>query len=253
MIDTHCHLNLEPLEQNYLQLITDAQVEGVTQFIVPGISVASSLLAISLSKASTKVFAAVGIHPLEVASEQSAVKEIEVLLKLHPEIVAVGEVGLDFKNPPHEAHTQLELFRQMLELASAAVKPVIVHTRAAHLETMSMLAKYPKLSVLIHSFSGSIQEADDFVQAGYLLSVNGIITFKNNDHLRETVKNIPLDRIVLETDAPYLAPEGFRGKDNYPANIIEVAKCLADIKGMTVDAIDQITTDNATRFFALPV
>ena len=252
MIDTHCHLNIDPLQRGPEALIAAAGEVGVHGIVVPGVSLATSKVAVNLACQFASVYAAVGIHPHEAASEEAAEEGIKQLLDSNTQIVAVGEIGLDYVQGGGD-EAQSIVFRSMLELARQYAKPVIIHTRAAHADTLKILSNYPDLSVLIHSFSGSLHEAKDFLEAGYFLGLNGIITFKKNEALRQVVQELPLERIVLETDAPYLTPEGFRGKDNAPAHVADVAKYLANIKGLTVDTIDEQTTVNATRFFHLPV
>ena len=251
MIDTHCHLNIAPLEENITDVIHDAQQAGVSQIIVPGVSVQTSQSAVLLQAKHAGVFAAVGIHPHEAGEWGGEVQGIERLLEQSSNIVAVGEIGLDYLRSDGSETKQLDLFRMQLELARIYVKPVIIHTRDAFEETLNILAEYPQLSILIHSFSGTTEQAVKLLDAGYLLSLNGIMTFRKNEQLRQTVGCLPLDRLVLETDAPYLSPEGFRGKSNEPCRLLQIARCLAKVKKLTVEVIDEMTTATAVQFFNL--
>ena len=252
MIDTHCHLNIAPLEENITDVIHDAQQAGVTRIIVPGVSVQTSQSAALLQAKHTGVFAAAGIHPHEAGEWGGDVQGIERLLDQFSSIVAVGEIGLDYLRSDGSETKQLDLFRMQLELARKYAKPVIIHTRDAFEETINILAEYSQLSILIHSFSGTTEQAAKLLDAGYLLSLNGIMTFRKNEQLRQTVGSLPLDRLVLETDAPYLSPEGFRGKSNEPCRLLQIARCLAEVKKLTVEVIDEMTTATAVQFFNLP-
>lgn len=252
MIDTHCHLNLAPMDADPGLAVEEASRAGVAQIIVPGVSSATSKRSLELARAYPTVFAAVGIHP-QASGEEGSGEIKRLLLEYSSHIVAVGEVGLDFFHTEEDSSAQQAVFCQMLDLAVEFSKPVIIHSRAAHRQTIEVLKKYQGLSIVIHSFCGTEEEAEEYVAAGYYLGLNGIITFKKNDQLRNDVKGISLEKIVLETDAPYLTPEGYRGSKNLPKHLPSVARCLAEVKELTVDVVDKITTETAQKIFNLPL
>jgi TatD DNase family protein len=257
MIDTHCHLNLEPLSTDPLLAVRSAQGAGVSDIIVPGVSVTSSQFSVEVS-CLPGVHAAVGLHPDAANNDGQGVVAIEKMLREHPEIVAVGEVGLDYLRPETnpEPKIQRNVFDRMLRLAATYHKPVIIHSREAFADTVATIQclhaegiGVPKC--VVHCFTGTLEEAEVLLGLGCHLSLTGILTFKKNEALRQTVQKLPLERLMLETDAPFLTPEGFRGESNEPKHVLEVAKTLAKIKGMTVDAIDIITTATARQFFSI--
>lgn len=250
MIDTHCHLNLGPLADDVAGAVRQAAVVGVERIIVPGVSVATSLLAVEVSKQFATVYAAVGIHPQEDGS--GSVSDIEKLLQDEPTVVAVGEVGLDFSNGTDGSALQYSRFEAQVLLAKKYGKPVIVHSRDAYSQTAEVLHAIGYSNAVIHCFTGTYDQACTLLNLGCLISVTGIITYPSAAALREAVSRMPLSQLMLETDAPYLAPNTHRGQSNKPEYLPEVAHVLATLKGVSVQKIDTVTTATAERFFSLP-
>lgn len=248
MIDTHCHLNLEPLTSSVSEIIEEAQRVGVKKIIVPGVSVVTSSIAVEVSNKYSNVYAAVGIHPQEYSSQ--SISDIETFLKENASIVAVGEVGLDFTGEGSNEKQSLR-FEEHIHLAQKYGKPLIIHSREAYKETAILLKKMGKTPAVIHCFTGTYKEASALLDLGCLISVTGIITYPSSEALRRTISELPLERIMLETDAPFLAPQDKRGKSNKPSFLPEIATMLAKIFGKELQEINIITTNTAETFFGL--
>jgi len=236
-----------------------AQRAGVQQVVVPSTGPADSAEAQELARIYPQVFAAIGIHPSDAATyTQPAAAQFEAWLQENPEIRAIGEVGLDYyyftegEDVTSVKEEQKRVFAAMLELARAYEKPLIIHSREAFADTYAMLQPFKDYPVVLHCFTGTAEEAAAWLGLGFHISLTGILTFKKNQPFRDMVSKLPLEKLMLETDAPYLAPEGFRKESCEPRHVVEVAKCLAQIKGMTVEAVDEITTATAKKFFNLP-
>jgi TatD DNase family protein len=198
-----------------------------------------------------RLFAAVGIHPndLQHLTEQN-VAELRHLLSL-PGVIAVGEIGLDYYWNTRPREAQQAGFRQQLEIAQSAQRPVIIHCRDAYDDTLEILAEYPTLRVLLHAFSGNGGHAERALAQGYLLGIAGPVTFKKSESLREIVQAAPLEQLVLETDAPYLTPLPHRGRRNEPAYLRLTAERVAKLRGLSIEELAHTTTANAARFFGL--
>lgn len=254
MIDTHAHLNFPDLAADLDGVLDRAQSAGVEHIIVPAVDIASSTSSIELSKKYSNISACVGLHPSDVKADwQETKKALEELLYGDEYVTSIGEVGLDYYHYEETGKEhQQAVFRAMIQMAIDNNLPLIVHSREAFTDTYNILkdlaSNHP---VVVHCFYGSKEEAEAWLDLGFHLSLTGILTFKKNGDLRVVAKNLPLDRIMLETDAPYLAPEGFRGQTCEPLHLMETARCLAEIRGLTVDQIDEATTATALEFFRL--
>jgi len=258
MIDTHAHLNFRDFEPDLIDVINRAKGVGVSKFIVPSSNLDDSQKAIGLSRRYPEIFAAVGFHPInaqEVSLE--TIEEFSALL-LEPKVVAVGETGLDYfylNKTPYSGHypekeAQRLVFIQILELAREADLPLIFHCRQAYQEMLTILKKekLPKSGV-VHCFMGSIEQARDFLDLNLYLSFAGNITYSNT--MDEVIRFVPLERLMLETDAPYLAPAPYRSKRNEPCFMIETARKIADLKGIGLAELVEKTDRNAEQFFGL--
>ena len=253
LIDTHCHLtDLEPAE--VVAVIERAQSCQVNRMICIGASkgTASVLRAVELAETYPQIFASLGIHPHD-AGEFSDLKTVEHLAT-HPRVVAIGETGLDFFRDWSPFDKQYELFNASLDLAAASKKPVVIHCRAAEDETIKILKDRASDNIrgVFHCFSGNLDYANRILDLGFLISITGTITFKNAHELRATVKELPLDRIMLETDSPYMAPEPFRGGKSEPMHVYQVALKIAEIRGLSLEELAIQTTANAEKLFGLP-
>jgi TatD DNase family protein len=256
LIDTHLHLDEEAFRPDRDAVVARAIESGVAAMITIGISAATSRAAVSLAAAYRTIFAAVAIQPNYVSQAGPGDWEIIEELATQPEVVAVGETGLDryWDYAPFDA--QVEFFDKHLELARRLDKPFIVHCREAEKDVVAQLkraATAGPLRGVMHSFSGDAATAAACVELGLHISFAGMLTFKKNDALRAVAAQVPLERLLVETDAPYLAPTPFRGKRNEPAYVRHTAEVLASVRNLTLDEIAQATTDNARRLFALPV
>lgn len=266
MIDTHCHLNFHAFEYNHADVVTRAKAAGVAAIVAPSTYLGSSEQAISLAKEYPGwLFPAVGHHPTHVSDRPFDIEAYRQLAR-DPVVVAIGEIGLDAHRPEARATLveQQVMLQQLLDLAVELDKPVILHCRNAYDELLAMLRAMPKIpSGVLHCFAPlrpagyegqapPINIANAFLDLGYAIGFTGIVTYSGNDALREVAAQIPLDQILLETDAPFLAPQKYRGQPNEPAYVTEVAAETARVRDLSVEEVDRATTVNARRVFRLP-
>lgn len=249
-IDTHCHLNLAHFDADVREVIARALEAGVTHMIVPGTDLLTSRRAVDLAEEYPAVWAAVGVHPNEAAGFDAEVLAEVRRLAAHPRVVAIGEIGLDlyWKRVPLEQ--QQAAFSAQVQLAAEVGKPVIVHDREAHAEVLEILRAYrPPAGGVLHAFSGDGAMAEAAVAEGWYLGVDGPLTYKNSRALQAIFAAAPLERILLETDAPYLTPHPHRGQRNEPAYVRYVGEKLAEIRQVRAEAAARATTANAAHLF----
>lgn len=252
MTDTHLHLTDLEAFPSPDEVVLAAQEAGVGALITIGTEKDSSKHGLAYAEKFESVYAAVGIHPnYSNTYNESEITLFEEMAK-HPKCVAIGEIGLDyhwdFATPEH----QQKVFEKFLVLAQETDKPVVLHARKANQAVLDTLKKYPRPNrYLFHCFSGNQEELEQALALEAYFGVDGPLTYKKSHELRELVKLMPRDRVLLETDSPYLSPEPFRGKRNTPANIPYICKALADCWGVSVEEASAITDANAQRFFAL--
>lgn len=247
MIDAHCHLQNSPDIQE--------DIKGLDKVICAGYNLESSKKALEIAEKYDGVFATVGVHPEE--SQNSNIKGQNFKSKLlnllkHQKTVAVGECGLDYtpQTSEGEKRGQRELLKFNLELARETKLPLVIHCRNAFEDIFSILnAQYSMLNVQMHCFTGNMEQMQECVRRGWYMSFGGIITFKSSHELREVAKQVPPDRLLIETDSPYISPEPFRGQRNSPANSIYIAKVIAKARGIDLAELDKITTANVYRLF----
>lgn len=245
-VDTHCHI-FNADYTNISKVLDDAKTNDVNYIINNGSNDKTNNEVLDLIKKYPNMYGAIGIHPEDVSdATKENIKFIEENLN-NEKIVAIGEIGLDYYYTKDNKEKQIELFESQLKLAEKYNMPVIVHTRDATKDTIDSLKKFKCVGV-IHSFSGSLETAKIYIKMGYLLGVNGIITFKNAK-IKDVIKEVGLNNIVLETDSPYLTPEPFRGSQNNPGHIIEIAKFIADLYGVSLKEISKITNENIKRMY----
>jgi len=254
LIDTHCHLDMEAYEQDLEQVLHDALSAGVKNIITIGIDLNSSQKAVDIARRYDHIYAAVGIHPHEATScTEATLRAIEELA--HDEkVVGYGEIGLDYAKLYAPVDVQQKAFAEQLQLAKKLNLPVVIHDRDAHADTMSILqdnAPYPRGGVM-HCFSGDLELADQVIALGLYVSIPGIVTFKNAADLQKVAQNVAADRLLLETDGPFLAPTPFRGKRNTPDKVLYTAKRVAELRSTSVEEIAHVTTANACNLFNLP-
>jgi TatD DNase family protein len=250
MIDTHCHLTDPRLGDQLDAVIARAAAMGVSRIVTIACEPEDARAAVALCEERPSVRCAVGIHPTYCNDvEIEAVQEIRAL-HAHPSVVALGEMGLDYhwKTVPHDR--QRRFFEAQLALAAEVDKPVVLHSREAIADTLDVLRAFPMVQALFHSFTGTPDEAAQIIGRGYMIGFTGPVTYKKNDALREAAKACPIERIVVETDAPWLSPEPVRSQRvNEPGFVMHVARRIAEVKGIPFDAFDAATTANALRFF----
>ena len=255
LIDSHCHLDRLDLSAHGGSLdaaLAAARGRGVGHFLCIGISADNAAAVKSLSERYADVDCTVGVHPLDLQPGVAPALDWLLAELNHPHVVAIGETGLDYHYEPEAAELQRQAFRLHLQAAQLTGKPVIVHTREARADTLALLreAALPQAGVL-HCFTEDWPMAKAALDLGFYISLSGIVTFRNADALRDVARQVPADRLLIETDAPYLAPIPHRGKPNLPEYVRDVAEFLAPLRGVDVDTLAEQTTQNFVRVFPL--
>ncbi|MBO5312871.1 MAG: TatD family hydrolase [Clostridia bacterium] len=256
LFDTHAHCDDKRFEQEYeggtFQVITDCLNDNVGYIINIGTNLDNSARSIELAEKFDKVYASCGIHPSDVFYDDAdkAVEAIEELLK-HPKAVALGEIGLDYHYEDVPRDLQMVYFDKQMALAQRLDIPVIIHDREAHGDCLEMIKKYPSVKGVFHSFSGSKEMALELIKLGWYISFSGTVTFKNALKPKEACVVVPSDRLLIETDAPYLAPTPHRGTLNRPSYVQLTAEEIARLRGTTLEDIVKITNENAKRLFRI--
>ena len=252
IFDTHAHYDSGGFNADREEVLAALPEAGVALVVDPGCELKSSREAVALAEKFSHVYAAVGIHPSDCAgTDEAAFAELRELAK-HEKVVAIGEIGLDYyweDNPPREF--QQMVFRRQIELALELDLPVIVHDREAHGDSLAIVLEYPALRGVFHCFSGSPEMAQELLKRGWYLGFDGPITYKNAKKSPEVAAITPLDRIVVETDAPYLTPVPYRGKRNDSRYLPYVIEKLAEWKGISCEEMERITYENGKRLFGL--
>jgi TatD DNase family protein len=250
MIDTHCHLTDPRLNQQLDAVLSRAGAAGVTRTITIGTSIADAEAAIALCRGRKNLRCAIGIHPNY--SHEATLDDLKKLRELQSDssVVALGEMGLDYFHHFAPRDRQKQFFEAQLALAADLNRSIVIHSREAIADTHAILKTIPNVPAVFHSFTGALDEAMQIIEAGYLLGFTGPITYKKNDALREVVRHTPRDRLLVETDAPYLTPEPMRKqKTNEPAMVVHTAAVVAQQWGVSVEEVDRFTTENVKRFF----
>jgi len=244
--DTHCHLYSEYYD-NLEEIFKESKSNNVVRYISDGCDMKSNKEMIELSKKYNEIYITLGIHPENADSyNEDDLKYIENNLKTE-KVIAIGEIGLDYFYTKENKDIQKKLLESQLKLAEEYNMPVVIHSREATQDTIDILKKY-KLKGVIHSFTGSLEVAKIYIKMGYVLGVNGVITFKNSN-VKDIIKEVGLENIILETDSPYLTPHPYRGKQNSPKYIKEIAEFVARLYGISIEELAKITNDNIKRIF----
>ena len=249
-VDSHCHIDFPEFAAQYQTLLDNMQEAKVTHALCVSVNLVDWPRVHALAIAHDNLFASVGVHP-DHSPDGEALTQAELLSRAAmPRVVAIGETGLDYFRLTGDLSWQRERFRTHIGAAKACAKPLIIHTRAAAVDTMSIMTEEDAGAAggVMHCFTETWDVAKAALDLGFYISFSGIITFKNANDLREVVRQVPLDRLLIETDSPYLAPVPHRGKTNQPAYVKHVAECVSSIKNVSVEAIAEATTEN---FFAL--
>jgi len=250
LVDSHCHLNFPDFKGDLDGIIANAQDNGVGVMQTICTKISEFPEVISVAEKYENIYASVGVHPHEADKEKTSVDEL-IKLADHPKVIGIGETGLDYYYEHSKRSAQQESFLSHIEAARQSGLGLIVHSRDADEDTINILQKEMKkgpFNALIHCFSSSKELAEKSIDLGMYISISGIITFKKSEELREIVKDLPLERLLVETDAPYLAPIPYRGKRNEPAYTRYTAELIADIKNVSYESVAEITTNN---FFTL--
>ena len=251
LFDTHAHMDDSAFDADREALLAALPEKGIGLLMNPGCSLASSRNAVALAESFDYIYAAVGSHPdaaREVCPE--VIAEYRALCKL-PRIKAIGEIGLDYHYEDVPRGIQQSAFRSQMALAAELDLPVIVHEREAHEDGMRIVEEFPGVTGVFHCYSGSLDMAKWLIARGWYIGFTGVLTFKNARKALEVAGNIPLDRIVLETDCPYMSPEPFRGKRNDPGKLYRMAERLAELRGMTVEEVQERTFQNGRRLYRI--
>lgn len=250
IIDTHVHLNMPPLSDTWPEVLAAAEAVGVSPVIVPGASLETSRIAVEQAGQDERIFAAVGIHPEEkIQDSRFMIQELRKLAT-RERVVAIGECGLDYFRGIVIKDQQKELFTHQVLLAQELTLPLIIHTRTEEAMNDAVeILRESRVKMVFHCFSGDLAFWKLIEPLGALVGVGATITYPKNEHLRETIRQIPLERIVMETDAPWLPPQTMRGQINTPANVRISGQALAEIKQVQLDEVMEVTTKNAKEFF----
>jgi len=249
LVDSHCHLDYYKEEGEVAAVIARAREAGVGTLVTIGTRISEFAGVRRIAEQFDNVYCTVGIHPHEAASEPAVDRAAIVELARHPKVIGIGETGLDFYYDHSPRDRQAQVFRTHIEAALDAGLPLVVHSRDADPETVAILADYPGLTGLIHCFSTTRVLSDGALGQGLSISLSGIVTFKNATLLREITADIPADRLLVETDAPYLAPAPHRGKRNEPAFVVHTAHQVAELRAMPLADLAAATTANFFRLF----
>ncbi len=249
--DTHAHLDDGRFSEDREAMIQSVFDSGVNLVVNVGADMDGSKASVHLASQYDGIYAAVGIHPYDAQSMTE--EDIEVLRELSksPKVVAVGEIGLDYHYDEADKDKQKEWFLRQIKLAEELSLPYIVHDREAHADCLEVIKKSGYFRGVMHCFSGSSEMARELCDLGFYISFAGPVTFKNGKKAKEAAKNVPLDRILIETDSPYLSPEPYRGQRNDSSKVRFVAKEIAELRGMTEEVLANITLENGKRFFGI--
>lgn len=252
MIDSHCHLADPKFDDDIAETLQRAAVAGINRVVTIGDTIAESEKCVQIAQGFEDVFCTVGVHP-HTSKDWKDGDEVtlKALVQSSPKVKAIGEIGLDYHYDLSPRDVQRDVFRKQLQLSKKLRLPVVVHCREAVEDVWSIVNEEKPVGLVLHCCTEKFDDVKRFLDAGYFLSFTGIATYKNGEVIRDCIKQCPLEQMMIETDAPYLAPVPHRGKRNEPAFVVEVAKLIAEVKGIGLQEVDDFTTKNAERFFKL--
>ena len=252
LFDTHAHMDDRAFDEDREALLSRLPEEGIGLLMNPGCSLESSRAACALARKYDYIYAAVGSHP-DAAAEvcPEVLEQYRVLIRENPKVKAIGEIGLDYHYEDIPREIQKEAFRAQMALAAEENLPVIVHEREAHGDGMAIVREFPTVTGVFHCYSGSLEMARELVSLGWYIGFTGVLTFKNARKALEVAAALPLERIVLETDCPYMAPEPFRGRRNDPGKLYRMAQALAALRGLSEEEIQRVTLENGRRLYRI--
>lgn len=251
LIDSHCHLTDEAFDDDRLFILNDLSNFGIRGIINPATNLTDSKMAIELAEKYDNFYAMAGIHPEEV--DDITDKDLEELEKLakNEKVIAIGEIGLDYYWTDNNKKKQKEIFIHQLELARKLEKPAVIHVRDSKDDVIEILKDYQDLKIQIHCFSDDLETLEKYMQMGFYISIGGVVTFNNGTNEQNAARNVPIERLMLETDSPYLTPEPYRGLRNDPRRVVEVARVVAQLRDMKIDKLVKRTYNNTKEFFNL--
>ena len=252
-IDSHCHLDrldFAKLKTDLNGALTAARARGVGHFLCIGVDLETLPDVLAVAEAYDDVSASVGVHPLHLDSLEPEIEQL-IQLAAHPKVVAIGETGLDYHYEQENPADQQRRFRKHIEASRRTGKPLVVHTRAARVDTIAILREEGATSGVMHCFTEDWEMAKAAIDLGFYISFSGIVSFANAVELREVAQKVPLDRMLIETDSPWLAPVPYRGKTNQPAYVVDVANVLGELRGVAPEEIGERTTENFRRLFGV--
>jgi len=250
LTDSHCHLFYDEIFQDIDNILIRSKNLGVNRFICVGTNINDSLLSLDISEKFENVYCSAGIHPHDSQNvDKDYIQQIELMMR-SKRMIAIGEIGLDYFRNISSKKSQIKVFNELLQLADNINKPVIFHNREADQDIIDILSSYPNVIGVSHCFSSTLSTAKKLLDLGYYISFSGNLTFKNSN-LPSVAKYLPLDRLLVETDSPYLSPEPFRGKPNEPGRTRYVAEKLAEIHNISFESIAEQTTKNINKLFSI--
>ena len=250
LTDSHCHLFYDEIFQDIDNILIRSKNLGVNRFICVGTNINDSLLSLDISEKFENVYCSAGIHPHDAQNvDKDYIQQIELMMR-SKRMIAIGEIGLDYFRNISSKKSQIKVFNELLQLADNINKPIIFHNREADQDIIDILSSYPNVIGVSHCFSSTLSTAKKLLDLGYYISFSGNLTFKNSN-LPSVAKYLPLDRLLVETDSPYLSPEPFRGKPNEPGRTRYVAEKLAEIHNISFESIAEQTTKNINKLFSI--
>ena len=252
LFDTHAHLDDARFDEDRETLLRELPQKGIGLLMDPGCSLPSSRAALALAEKHQWIYAAVGSHPDDADQVNDDTMEAYRRLAQSPRVKAIGEIGLDYHYEDIPREVQQETFRKQMALARELDLPVIIHEREAHEDGLRIVSEFPDVTGVFHCFSGSREMAEYLVARGWYIGFTGVLTFKNARRALEAAAAIPLERIVIETDCPYMAPEPFRGRRNDPGYVYRMAEKLAEIRGISLEEAENATFENGKRLYRIP-
>ena len=252
LFDTHAHMDDHAFDEDREALLSGYPEQGICLLMNPGCSLETSRNAVKNARDYPYVYAAVGSHP-DAADEvnEEVLEEYRTLCKLNPKVRAIGEIGLDYHYEDIPREIQQKAMRAQMALARELDMPVIIHDREAHEDCLRIIDEFPEVTGVFHCYSGSLEMAKQLIKKGWYVGFTGVLTFKNARKAVEVASHVPLDRIVLETDSPYMSPEPFRGKRNDPGRLYRMAEKLAELRGLPLEEIHKITVENGKRLYRI--
>ena len=253
LFDTHCHLNVDAFDEDVEEVIQRAKEIGVGRFAVVGFDSPTIKKSLELSRMHPEIYSIIGWHPTEAGNYSSEIQDGLMISLTEDKVVAMGEMGLDYHWNTSPKEVQEKVFRQQIQIAKQLQLPISIHMRDAIEDTYRILREEDVSSIggIMHSYSGDVAYMHRFIDLGMHISLSGVVTFKKAIEVHEVAKEVPLDRLLIETDSPYLAPVPYRGKRNEPAHVKYVAERVAELRGLDVSEIGEITSRNANRLFRL--